>query len=261
MADLLHYAGRYDRRVRASLDRIWENVFDWEHLAHLHDTSFGRCELEEEGPWGWRVRLSLAGAADWQRIELRADRPAGRYRSTTLAGTGAGSEIRVALSERSAHEVDVAVEFHLPEDDPARLTALGAGYAAAYARLWDEDEAMMRARDAALARPPAAADAPPLRLGGEGEVRARLPVLFDWAGSPWRLVAVDGALRAHSTVCPHWLGPLGEADVVDGAVRCPWHGWRFDVASGRCLTRPGARLRPPPSVTVADDAVWVGAPA
>ena len=45
----LHLAGDYHRRVGASLDRIWENVFDWEHLAHLHDGSFRHCELLAQG--------------------------------------------------------------------------------------------------------------------------------------------------------------------------------------------------------------------
>ena len=48
--------GTYRRRVRASLERVWENVLDWEHLPHLHDTSFDYCSLDVAGAWGWRVR-------------------------------------------------------------------------------------------------------------------------------------------------------------------------------------------------------------
>ena len=44
----------YRRRVHASLERVWENVLDWEHLPHLHDTSFDYCSLDEAG-LGWRV--------------------------------------------------------------------------------------------------------------------------------------------------------------------------------------------------------------
>ena len=45
----------YRRDIRASLERVWENVLDWEHLPHLHATSFGYCELDEAGDWGWEI--------------------------------------------------------------------------------------------------------------------------------------------------------------------------------------------------------------
>ena len=246
----VHLAGRYERRVLASVARIWENVFDWEHLAHLHEGSFAGCDLLERGAWGWRVRLTL-GNGDAQTIELRADRAAGRYVSTTLEGTGTGTEIRVALAPAGAHVTDVAVEFHVPEDDPDRLRRIGRGYAAAYARLWDEDEAMMREREQMLAAPHPEPGAPAsVDLGNEAAVRAALPLGFEVAGRPFRLVAIGDGLVAHSTVCPHWLGPLGDVPVEDGAVRCPWHGYRFDVASGRCVNRPALVLENPPALAI-----------
>ena len=246
----LTLAATYEREVRASVARIWENVFDWEHLAHLHDGSFAACALLDRGDWGWRVALTPAGGTP-QEIELRADRAAGRYVATTVAGTGTGTQIRVALRPRTANLTDVTVEFHLPESRPDRLAALGQAYRAAYARLWDEDEAMMQARERASAqRPIAHRDAPPLDLGSEQAVRAAMPLRFDWGGATFRLVALDGALVAHSTFCPHWSGPLGDAPVIAGEVRCPWHGYRFDVRSGACHAHPGLRLAPAPAVRI-----------
>jgi nitrite reductase/ring-hydroxylating ferredoxin subunit len=38
-------------------------------------------------------------------------------------------------------------------------------------------------------------------------------------------------------VCPHFGGPLDDAPVDDrGIVTCPWHGYRFDVRTGRRVT-------------------------
>ena len=245
----LHLAATYRRRVAASLPRIWENVFDWEHLAHLHDGSFAECTLIESGPWGWRVRLTTIGAGAAQVIELRADRARGRYTSATLDGAGAGTQIRVALASAGTDKVDVTVEFHIPESRPERLETLGAAYLAAYARLWDEDEAMMQQRERALAqRRTADRTAPPLDLGDERMVRAALPILFEFGGARFRLVDVAGAIVAHSVVCPHWLGPLDAASVADGEVRCPWHGYRFDVASGSCRAHPALALAPAPTI-------------
>ncbi len=46
-------------------------------------------------------------------------------------------------------------------------------------------------------------------------------------------------VRVYDGVCPHLGGPLLEAVIKDGVLRCPWHAYDFDLASGRCLTPPG----------------------
>lgn len=250
MSDMapLQIAGTYRRRVGASLARIWENVFDWEHLAHLHDGSFRQCVLVDSGPWGWRVALTVHGAKP-QTIALHADRGANRYVSTTLDGKARGTEIRVSLAPIAEHLVDVVVEFHLPEQRPDRLAAFGKSYAAAYATLWDEDEAMMQARERALTRRTQPdRTSPPLDLGDEQAVRAQLPMNFELGGVAFRLVELGGAWIAHAVLCPHWLGPLDDAPIVDGAVRCPWHGYVFDVASGSCQSQPALKLVAPPTI-------------
>ncbi len=44
--------------------------------------------------------------------------------------------------------------------------------------------------------------------------------------------------------CPHLKADLVRFGRVDGdTLRCTMHGWRFDVATGRCLTSEGHRLR------------------
>jgi len=44
----------------------------------------------------------------------------------------------------------------------------------------------------------------------------------------------EGRFAASSPVCPHEDGPLAEGWIEGDAVVCPWHGFDFDVASGRC---------------------------
>lgn len=256
----LHLAAVYRRDVGASLARIWENVFDWEHLAHLHDGSFATCGLIDRGTWGWRVTLAtMTKPEDLQVIELRADRAAGRYVSTMLEGAGAGTEIRVALAARDPQRTGVVVEFHVPEARSDRLAAIGAAYSAAYARLWDEDEAMMQRRERMLRRPNVDATVVPVDLGSEDEVRAALPLGFAFAGRPFRLIDLAGTLIAHSSVCPHWLGPLDDAPVADGTVRCPWHGYRFDVGTGVCVSHNAPLLARPPVIHIEDGSVFARA--
>lgn len=261
----LHLAGVYRRDVGASLDRIWENVFDWEHLDHLHESSFTACHLLARGEWGWRMRLIVAGgdAGRARTIELCADRPARRYVTTTIDGAGAGTEIRVSLLPRAPHLTAVTVEFHVPESRPERCAAIGQAYVAAYRRLWDEDEAMMRARERALGGQagPKVGGPSSIELGSEAEVRANLPLSFALGGERYRLADVDGALVAHAAICPHWLGPLDEAPIVDGAVRCPWHGYRFDVRTGACLSGQKLSLAAAPIIATSNGHVKAHVPA
>ena len=65
---------------------------------------------------------------------------------------------------------------------------------------------------------------------------------------------VDGEFFALANVCPHHLAPLCEGTITgemqsagvgdyelvrDGEViRCPWHGWKFDITDGRSVFNP-----------------------
>jgi nitrite reductase/ring-hydroxylating ferredoxin subunit len=72
------------------------------------------------------------------------------------------------------------------------------------------------------------------------------------------LYRVAGAFHALADRCPHRGAPLCAGMIatpfeVDGEVvtlgaprsivRCPWHKWEFDIASGRCLVDPKLRVR------------------
>jgi len=53
------------------------------------------------------------------------------------------------------------------------------------------------------------------------------------------LVMTSAGPRAYSGVCPHLLGPLCEGKIRGEEIICPWHGYRYDLVTGRCLTVPG----------------------
>ena len=44
---------------------------------------------------------------------------------------------------------------------------------------------------------------------------------------------VDGSLHAIDGLCPHQGGPLGTGTLCGSTLTCPWHGWQFDVTTGR----------------------------
>ena len=67
----------------------------------------------------------------------------------------------------------------------------------------------------------------------------------------WRPYSPDeGRLLAHSVRCPHLLGPLEDTPVEHGVVTCPWHGYRFDLRSGRSCDGHGLRLDRAPTVRI-----------
>ena len=53
----------------------------------------------------------------------------------------------------------------------------------------------------------------------------------------------DGRVGLVDPVCPHRGGPLDEAPVEAGCLTCPWHGYRFDVRTGRSADGRGLALR------------------
>jgi nitrite reductase/ring-hydroxylating ferredoxin subunit len=68
----------------------------------------------------------------------------------------------------------------------------------------------------------------------------------------------DGEVYAVENECPHYGVPLDDGLVDDGCVVCPWHSWRFDLATGDHVTTFGRRsgLMSYP-VTVAGGTVWI----
>jgi len=93
---------------------------------------------------------------------------------------------------------------------------------------------------------------------------------------------VNGTFHALRNLCPHKSGPLcfgrigplivadapptvaaANLDVVrDGEfIRCPWHMWEFEIATGRCLVDPRARVKKYPVVVESGQVVVYADPA
>jgi nitrite reductase/ring-hydroxylating ferredoxin subunit len=260
----------YRRLVAASLERVWENVLDWEHLPWLHASSFTSIDLVEADAEGWRAKVDLAvqsgptsgvavaGTEACAEIEVRLDRPNLRYTTRTLSGVGEGTEIVTQLEPVEGEGTRIEVEFYVPGVERAHADAVGESYRSLYARLWDEDEAMMVHRQRFLderSRPhrigrAAAIIREPISFGKLKELRERLPMFLDVAGHPYRIVEIDGRPVMHSAVCPHLGGPLDSGAIEDGLVSCPWHGYRFDLCTGKSADGRKLRLAAGPRLEV-----------
>jgi nitrite reductase/ring-hydroxylating ferredoxin subunit len=61
---------------------------------------------------------------------------------------------------------------------------------------------------------------------------------FQVAGKPLALANVAGKFFAINNTCLHRGGPLGQGSLQGTIVTCPWHGWEYDVTTGKLLQNP-----------------------
>lgn len=79
---------------------------------------------------------------------------------------------------------------------------------------------------------------PFLRAAKKDEVPAGTIREFQLDGKTVAVANVAGKLFAINNVCLHRGGPLGQGDLAGQVVTCPWHGWQYDVTTGKLATNP-----------------------
>ena len=95
-----------------------------------------------------------------------------------------------------------------------------------------------------------------LRVLDAAEVRPG-EVIEVLAGSrPLAVANVGGTIYAVDSTCPHAGGPLGDGHLDGHTLTCPWHGWGYDVRTGRSLVDESVAVGVRP-VKVVGGAVWV----
>ncbi len=248
-ASQLPHVGTYRRVLPISLERMYENTLDWEHLPWVHADSFSSIRCEDAGPWGWRARVADPKGRE-SLLELRLDRACRRWITRNLEGPNAGAEIWTHAFPIDRSRVDIVVDFFVPGVAPEARDKIGAAYAGLYAKLYDEDVAMMVERQRQLDRRVGASPDDPRELDLGERAALELPLRFELAGREWVLKEAEGSLVAHAALCPHQLGPLAAAPLDGTIVTCPWHGYQFDVTSGTCVSGQRCRLPDAPEVHV-----------
>jgi 3-phenylpropionate/trans-cinnamate dioxygenase ferredoxin subunit len=100
--------------------------------------------------------------------------------------------------------------------------------------------------------------------------------IFNVAGREIGVFNIDGEYFALANRCPHAGGPLCQGTIVglvqsDGPgsyrlaaqksfLRCPWHGWEFDIRTGQSWCDPNSLKARPFAVTVEPGARLVEGP-
>ncbi len=65
----------------------------------------------------------------------------------------------------------------------------------------------------------------------------------EFEGRVYALYHIDGVIWAIDGICPHQGGPLADGLVEGTMVTCPWHGWQFDIPTGK--TPLGPKIKQP----------------
>jgi len=286
----LCFIGSYQRRLPVNLLRMLENAYDWEHLPFVHASSFRSIDLAEEGNWGWRAVATLPDGS-LQHLELLVDEPNHYWATTVLSGDAKGFQIHTKAVSVSKQEIDVTVSFYLPkgftkvltglnfskailpfelykkiarrlgikrvspEEAPAQSILSALNYQ--YGILYDEDESLMSGRQRAIDRlkQNASMVGPEnVLLGPVEDVRRDLPKVVQFGKHRFVVNQWRAEWRVYAAECPHLLGPLEKSAIDDqGRVVCPWHGYQFDITTGKNCTGNAIDLPTPPTISIIDD--------
>ena len=72
-----------------------------------------------------------------------------------------------------------------------------------------------------------------VRVARAGEIAPGEGTLVEAGGKKIALFNVDGTFYAIDNTCLHRGGPVGQGDLEGVVVTCPWHGFQYDVTTGR----------------------------
>ncbi len=241
------HMGTYKRALPVSLERMYENALDWEHLPHLHASSFTAIECLDAGGWGWRARVTDKKGRD-SVLELVLDRDCRRWITRNLEGPSLGAEIWTHVFVTGQETMDLVIDFFVPGVPADARHKVGLAYARAYETLYDEDVLMMTERQRQLDRRlDSLQDAESVSVPRPDA--ASLPLAVTLSGREFFLNRHADAWVVYPAACPHQLGPLDGPIDSSGQIECAWHGYRFDVATGACVSGASCRFGRVPEIS------------
>ena len=79
---------------------------------------------------------------------------------------------------------------------------------------------------------------------------------FQVDGLTLAIANVGDKFYAINNTCLHRGGPLGQGELHGVAVTCPWHGWQYDVTTGKLTMNPAVGVKCYPLEVKGED-IWV----
>lgn len=96
-----------------------------------------------------------------------------------------------------------------------------------------------------------------VRVAAISDLRPGQMAFVDVEGLPIALANAGGTIYAFGDACRHEGGPLSAGVLIGETVTCPWHGWTYNVRTGKSIVPPiGLRL-PTYPVRIEGDDIWI----
>ena len=99
--------------------------------------------------------------------------------------------------------------------------------------------------------------AEPVKVATRSEIPPGGKKLVEVDGRPIAVFNVGGSFYAIDDVCTHDGGPLAEGDLIGDQIRCPRHGARFDLRTGKALCLPAVEPVPTHNVELRGEDIHV----
>ncbi len=80
------------------------------------------------------------------------------------------------------------------------------------------------------------------KVATRGDIPEGTGKTVEAGGRKIALFNLEGSFYAIDDTCKHRGGPLGEGELDGRNVVCPWHGWEYDVTTGKNVDDENIRL-------------------
>lgn len=81
------------------------------------------------------------------------------------------------------------------------------------------------------------------RIAGTANIKPGTGAAIEAGEKSLAVFNVEGTYYAIDNECVHRGGPLGDGELEGTTVTCPWHGWTYDVTTGKCINNPSACVK------------------
>ncbi|MEM9406671.1 MAG: Rieske (2Fe-2S) protein [Acidobacteriota bacterium] len=244
---------QYTKLVPYPYDVVFSQYWDYEHIEHVHPDSLGEYRLvKQEKDLAIYEQLwpERRGRRKRSLVEQRYE-PPDTLRFDFVDGLHKGVVVETRLEEHPEGTL-VHENYGIPNLPNWRFLRWLArpSVVKQVDLVWQEDLDVEVCHggwpglpESSTAKP----GTPPelVRLAADGwhdvagvEELQKGRLCTELQGREIVLVEESGELHALENRCPHTGGPLALGHCADGAIACPWHGARFDLATGACLSGP-----------------------
>lgn len=82
-----------------------------------------------------------------------------------------------------------------------------------------------------------------VKVASKSEIQNGKGRVVEIDGKEIAILNDNGKFFAIENTCAHMQGPLGEGSCENGNVTCPWHGWTYNLKTGKNTFNEDIKLK------------------